>query len=100
MFLHDFLSTFLTTNHTKRHEKFSEFSVLSVDTKWVVGASPRQVFSCFSCFSWLKTFLDAIYLEVIQKPGRRSTSYFRIVPFPGLATIGRVCFGEFCRHSW
>jgi hypothetical protein len=33
-------------------EKFSEFSVLSVDKKWVVGVSPRQV--C-SCGSWLKT---------------------------------------------
>jgi len=31
--------------------KFSEFSVLSVDKKWVVGVSPRQV---FSCGSWLK----------------------------------------------
>ena len=31
--------------------KFSEFSVLSVDKKWVVGSSPRQV--C-SCGSWLK----------------------------------------------
>ena len=31
--------------------KFSEFSVLSVDKKWVVGVSPRQA---FSCGSWLK----------------------------------------------
>jgi len=31
--------------------KFSEFSVLSVDKKWVVGVSQRQA---FSCGSWLK----------------------------------------------
>ncbi len=37
--------------------KFSEFSVLSVDKKWVVGVSPRQA---FSCGSWLKNRLWAV----------------------------------------
>jgi hypothetical protein len=36
--------------------KISVLSVLSVDKKWVVGVSPRQV---FLCGSWLKNGLLA-----------------------------------------
>jgi len=32
---------------SRKPYKFSEFSVLSVDKKWVVGTSPRQVFRVF-----------------------------------------------------